>query len=67
MAYGIWFTIMGAGLLFSSPHWWLQVIGGVVSVAGLLMMAGKEKTGKKSAVTMLEIGRELLRRTRKEK
>lgn len=65
MAYGIWFTIMGAGLLFSSPHWWLQVIGGVVSAAGLLMMAGTEKVMKDGQVTLLRVGGELIRRSEK--
>lgn len=65
MSYGIWCTVMGAGLLFASPYWWLQVIGGLASVAGLLMMAGEEKTMKKVHATGLSVDNELLRRTSK--
>lgn len=67
MAYGIFCAIVGAELVFSAPYWWLQVLGGLAALTGLFMMAGEEKTGKKAKVTMLEIGRELLRRTRNEK
>ena len=62
MAYGIFCTILGAELVFEGSYWWLKVLGGLAALAGLFMMAGEEKTGKKSTVTMLEIGRELLRR-----
>lgn len=62
MAYGIFCTIVSAELVFEGPYWWAQVLGGMAALAGLFMMAGEEKTGKKTKVTMLEIGRELLRR-----
>ena len=67
MAYGIFCTIVGAELVFAGPYWWVRVIGGLAALAGLFMMAGEEKTGKKTNVTVLEISRELLRRTRNEK
>ena len=62
MAYGIWCAIVGTELMFSGYHWALKILGGLAAVAGLLMMAGEEKVDKKTKVTMLEIGRELLRR-----
>lgn len=62
MAYGIFCTILGAELVFEGPYWWARVIGGLAALAGLFMMAGEEKTGKKSAVTMLTAIEELLRR-----
>ena len=62
MAYGIFCAIVGAELVFSAPYWWLQVLGGLAALAGLFMMAGEEKTAKKSQVTLLAVGRELLRR-----
>ena len=65
MAYGIFCAIVGAELMFSAPCWWLKAIGGLSALAGLFMMAGEEKTGKKTKVTLLEIGKELLRRTSK--
>ena len=62
MAYGFFCLIVGTELVFSAPYWWLQVIGGMAAFAGLFMMVGEEKVMKKSRVTMLEIGREFLRR-----
>ena len=67
MAYGFFCIVVGTELVFSGAYWWARVLGGLAALAGLFMMAGEEKTGKKTKVTMLEIGRELLRRTRNEK
>lgn len=62
MAYGIWCTIIGSEVLLSAPNWWLKTLGGLAVAVGLLIMAGEEKVDKKTKITLLEIGRELLRR-----
>lgn len=56
MAYGIFCTVLGAELLFSGHHWTLKIIGGAAVFAGVLMMAGEEKTAKKVSSLLLEMG-----------
>ena len=62
MSYGLWSAILCTEMMFSAPHWSLKAIGAVASFAGLFMMAGHTKTVDKVYKTLLEIGRELLRR-----
>ena len=62
MAYGFFCIVVGTELVFAGPYWWVRVIGGLAALAGLFMMAGEEKTMKKSVVTLLQVCREIWRR-----
>lgn len=62
MAYGIFCIVVGTELVFSGAYWWARVLGGLAALAGLFMMAGEEKTGKKSMVALLQMCREIWRR-----